>query len=64
MRHVPHIGEEVQRYMARQAREFMQTDVIVLSILLYALLGKGADTLVKALERWRLAWHPAFQAQR
>ena len=51
-------------YMAMQAREFMQTDVIVLSILLYALLGKGADSLVKALERWRLAWHPAFQPQR
>jgi sulfonate transport system permease protein len=50
-------------YMAMQAREFMQTDVIVLSILLYALLGKGADTLVKALERWRLAWHPAFQGK-
>jgi sulfonate transport system permease protein len=49
-------------YMAMQAREFMQTDVIVLAILLYALLGKGADTLAKALERWRLAWHPAFQA--
>ena len=27
-------------YMAMQAREFMQTDVVVLSILLYALLGK------------------------
>jgi sulfonate transport system permease protein len=51
-------------YMAMQAREFMQTDVIVLSILLYALLGKGADTLVKALERSWLAWHPSFQAQR
>jgi sulfonate transport system permease protein len=50
-------------YMAMQAREFMQTDVIVLSILLYALLGKGADSLVKALERWRLAWHPSFQAK-
>ena len=49
-------------YMAMQAREFMQTDVIVLSILIYALLGKGADALVKFLERWRLAWHPAFQA--
>jgi sulfonate transport system permease protein len=49
-------------YMAMQAREFMQTDVIVLAILLYALLGKGADPLAKALERWRLAWHPAFQA--
>jgi sulfonate transport system permease protein len=45
-----------------QAREFMQTDVMVLSILLYALLGKGADSLVQVLERWRLAWHPSFQA--
>ena len=47
-------------YMAMQAREFMQTDVIVLSILLYALLGKGADTLVKGLESRRLAWRPAL----
>jgi sulfonate transport system permease protein len=49
-------------YMAMQAREFMQTDVIVLSILLYALLGKGADTFVKVLERRALTWHPAFQS--
>ena len=48
-------------YMAMQAREFMQTDVIVLSILLYALLGKGADSLVKVLERRTLAWRPALQ---
>jgi sulfonate transport system permease protein len=48
-------------YMAMQAREFMQTDVIVLSILLYAFLGKGADSLVKVLERWQLAWRPALQ---
>jgi sulfonate transport system permease protein len=48
-------------YMAMQAREFMQTDVIVLSILLYAFLGKGADSLVKLLERWQLAWRPALQ---
>jgi sulfonate transport system permease protein len=48
-------------YMAMQAREFMQTDVIVLSILLYALLGKGADSLVKVLERRTLAWRPDLQ---
>jgi sulfonate transport system permease protein len=48
-------------YMAMQAREFMQTDVIVLSILLYAFLGKGADSLVKVLERWQLGWRPALQ---
>jgi sulfonate transport system permease protein len=51
-------------YMAMQAREFMQTDVIVLSILLYALLGKGADSLVKVLERWQLAWRPALPGRR
>ena len=32
-------------YMAMQAREFLLIDVVVLSILIYALLGKLADTL-------------------
>lgn len=48
-------------YMAMQAREFMLVDVVVLSILIYALLGKLADVLARALERRSLAWHPAFQ---
>jgi len=43
-------------YMAMQAREFMMTDVVVLSILIYALLGKLADTVVRALERAFLPW--------
>ena len=47
-------------YMAMQAREFMMTDVVVLSILIYALLGKLADVVVRALERAFLPWHPAF----
>ena len=50
-------------YMAMQAREFMQIDVVVLSILIYALLGKLADTTARALERATLSWHPAFQEQ-
>jgi sulfonate transport system permease protein len=49
-------------YMAMQAREFMMTDVVVLSILIYALLGKLADTVVRLLERVCLPWHPAFCA--
>ena len=40
-------------YMAMQAREFMLTDVVVLSILIYALLGKLADSLARLLERLR-----------
>ncbi len=47
-------------YMAMQAREFMMTDVVVLSIIIYALLGKLADTLARLLERNLLAWNPAF----
>jgi ABC-type nitrate/sulfonate/bicarbonate transport system permease component len=47
-------------YMASNAREMMQTDVMVLSILLYALLGKLADVLARRLERRWLAWRPEF----
>src|SRR6202020_1782164 len=48
-------------YMAMQAREFMQIDIVVLSILIYALLGKLADSASRVLERLTLSWHPAFQ---
>jgi sulfonate transport system permease protein len=48
-------------YMAMQAREFMLIDVVVLSILIYALLGKVADSASRVLERLTLSWHPAFQ---
>ena len=48
-------------YMAMSAREFMQLDVVVLSILLYALLGKLADSVARLLERTTLSWHPAFR---
>ena len=48
-------------YMAMQAREFLLIDVVVLSILIYALLGKLADSASRALERLTLSWHPAFQ---
>jgi len=48
-------------YMAMQAREFLLVDVVVLSILIYALLGKLADSTARFLERWCLSWHPAFQ---
>jgi sulfonate transport system permease protein len=46
--------------MAMQAREFMQTDVIVLAILIYAVLGKAADTIVRVLERRFLAWNQIY----
>ena len=49
-------------FLAMQARDFLQTDVIVLAILIYAALGKLADAVTRALERRCLAWHPAFRA--
>ena len=50
-------------YMAMQAREFLLVDVVVLSIVIYALLGKLADTVARLLERLLLGWHPAFQTR-
>ena len=49
-------------YMTMNAREFLQTDVVVVGILLYALLGKLADLFAKALERALLPWHPAYRS--
>lgn len=49
-------------YMAMNAREFFQTDVVVLAIVLYALLGKAADMAARGLERWLLRWNSAYAA--
>jgi len=48
-------------YMTMNAREFLQTDVVLVGILLYALLGKGADLFARALERYCLRWNPAYR---
>ncbi len=48
-------------YLAMNAREFMLVDVVVFSIIVYALLGKLADSSARFLERLCLQWHPAFQ---
>ena len=50
-------------YLTMNAREFLQTDVVVLGILIYAALGKLADSGARLLERRWLAWHPTFQAE-
>lgn len=44
-------------YMAMNAREFMQMDVIVLSILLYASFGKISDVIAKYFEGKLLKWN-------
>jgi len=49
-------------YMTMNAREFLQTDVVLVGILLYALLGKLADEVARGLERLCLRWHPGYQS--
>jgi sulfonate transport system permease protein len=47
-------------FMAMNAREFMMVDVVVVSILIYAALGKLADSVARLLERTCLAWNPVY----
>ena len=48
-------------YMTMNAREFLQTDVVLVGILLYAALGKLADMVARSLERVCLRWHQSYQ---
>ena len=48
-------------YLTMNAREFLQTDIVLVGILLYALLGKLADLFARALERYWLRWHPGYR---
>ncbi|MGV1832761.1 aliphatic sulfonate ABC transporter permease SsuC [Agrobacterium vitis] len=48
-------------YLAMNAREFLRTDVVVLSIVLYAILGKLTDWLARLAETRWLRWHPSYQ---
>lgn len=47
-------------YLMATAREFFQTDVIVVCLVVYALLGLAVDFFVRLLERSLLSWRPSF----
>ncbi|MFI7099130.1 ABC transporter permease [Streptomyces sp. NPDC050161] len=58
-------GEQVNAddglgFLMNQAREFFRTDVIVVCLVVYAILGLLADFLVRTLERLLLQWRPTF----
>lgn len=58
-------GEQVNAtagigYLMSNAREFFQTDVIVVCLAVYALLGLAVDFTVRMLEKVLLSWRPAF----
>jgi sulfonate transport system permease protein len=48
-------------YLTMNAREFLQTDIVLVGILLYAALGKLADAFARGLERYWLRWHPGYR---
>ena len=50
-------------HMINDARDFLRTDVIVVGLLVYALLGLGADALVRAVERRALRWRPGLAGE-
>jgi sulfonate transport system permease protein len=51
-------------FLAMDAREFLRTDVIVLTVVIYALIGLAADAVARMLERALLSWHPNYGAAR
>ena len=50
-------------YMTMNAREFLQTDVVLLGVIAYALLGKLSDSAAKFCERATLSWHPSYMRE-
>jgi len=51
-------------FLAMDAREFLRTDVIVLTVVIYALIGVAADVIARRLEKTLLKWHPNFRGAR
>ncbi len=45
-------------FLINNARDFMRTDIIVVCLMVYAILGLGADLIVRAVETRALAWRP------
>jgi len=48
-------------YLVMNAREFYRTDIVVLGLVAYALLGLITDAIVRALEGRALAWRRTFE---
>jgi sulfonate transport system permease protein len=47
-------------YLMTNAREFLRTDIIVVGLVVYSLLGLSTDALVRLLERRVLVWRATF----
>jgi sulfonate transport system permease protein len=47
-------------YLINNARDAMRTDIIVVCLIVYALLGLAGDAAIRAIERRALAWRPSL----
>jgi sulfonate transport system permease protein len=47
-------------FLMNEAREYFQTDVLLVVLVLYGLLGLISDSLVRLLERTFLSWRHSF----
>ncbi|UAK26286.1 ABC transporter permease [Sphingomonas nostoxanthinifaciens] len=47
-------------FLILNARDAMRTDIIVVCLMVYALLGLAGDSLIRAIETRALAWRPTF----
>ena len=47
-------------YLVNEAREFAQTDVIVVCLLVYSIFGLLIDAAVRSMERYALGWRSSF----
>ncbi|CAM3222100.1 ABC transporter permease [Nocardioides dubius] len=43
-------------YLINNARDILRTDIIVVALLCYAILGLLTDAVVRSLERWAVRW--------
>jgi len=61
------VGEQINAssgigYIITYARDFLQTDVIVVCLLVYAIMGLLTDGLVRMIEAYALRWRPEVLA--
>lgn len=47
-------------YMMENAEQFVQINVILVGLVVYAAMGLAADVIVRLLERWLLRWRQSF----
>lgn len=47
-------------YLINNARDFLRTDIIVVCLMVYAVLGLGADWLIRWIEARALVWRPSM----